>query len=82
MSLALATIAVRQGVDLRPAPHPACPVELFYFPPEKIRILPWDEVPDVDDDLREAILRGADGDVPSARVKKKGRATAMRKPVK
>jgi hypothetical protein len=82
MSLALVTIALRQGVDLRPAPHPACPVELFYFAPEKIRILPWNEVPDVDDDLREAILRGANGDVPSARVKKKKGRGARARPAK
>lgn len=82
MSLALATIAVRQGVDLRPAPHPSCPVELFYFPPEKVRVLPWNEVPDVDDDLRDAILRGADGDVPSARAKKAGRTARVRRPAK
>lgn len=67
MALALTTMAVREGADLRPAPDPAYPVELFYL--DRIDVAPrawtgdcpWAEFPALEPELHKAILDVADG---------------------
>jgi hypothetical protein len=64
MALGVASIAVRRGLDLRPAPHPSCPTELFYGEPVILGDWAWSSMPDPDPVLADAIRRAAEGEIP------------------
>jgi hypothetical protein len=78
MALGVASMAVRRGLDLRPAPHPSCPTELFYGEPVILGDWAWSSMPDPDPVLADAIRRAAEGDIPH--WKKPGKPKRAAKP--
>lgn len=76
MALGVASIAVRRGLDLRPAPHPSCPTELFYGEPVILGDWAWSSMPDPDPVLADAIRRAAEGDIPHWKKPAKPKRTA------